>query len=114
MGAGEGAIGIFPPQYTSIIEPVPQSIQWHAAAYQSVKYYTERAAIYAPRQDPGHMKMEKQLIDLVMKTTEYGRRPIHPPNEHDDTYSALALMIHTYMSPNTSEPMMVFKGKSRY
>lgn len=110
MGAGEGALGIFPREYTALIEPIKQSIQWHCAAYQSLKYYTERAYIYAPRQDPGHMKIEKQLIDLVMKTTEYGRRPTHPPNEHDDTYSALALMVHTYFAPNQASDMYAVTG----
>jgi hypothetical protein len=110
MGAGEGALGIFPSKYITVIEPIKQSIQWHCAAYQSLKYYTERSQIYAPRQDPGHMKMEKQLIDLVMKTTEYGRRPIHPPNEHDDTYSALAMLIHTYMAPNQASDIYAATG----
>jgi hypothetical protein len=113
MGAGEGVIGIFPAMNTQV-EPVKQSIQWHASAYLDVKYYLETSHLKAPNEEPGHAKMEKQLIDLIMKQTEYGRRPIHPEGEHDDTYSALALLIHTYYSPQQNEPLTVTRGKSRY
>jgi hypothetical protein len=110
MGAGEGVITSFPPEHAYTIEPVRQSIQWHTSAYLDVKYYLETRTIHCPHQD----KLNKQMKQLIMKTTEYGRRPIHPEGEHDDTYSALSLLIHTYLSPNTNNPMEVMKSKTHY
>lgn len=94
IGAGEAVVNMFPQDARYRVIPVRQDIKYLMAAYLSVKNLLERRRLHMFK----HTKTKKQLIELIMKETQMGKRPIHPdnPESHDDTYSALSMLIHEH------------------
>jgi hypothetical protein len=94
IGAGEAVVQMFPQDAHYHIIPVRQDIKYLMSAYLSVKFQLERRRLHMFK----HTKTKKQLIELIMKETQSGKRPIHPdnPESHDDTYSALSMLIQEH------------------
>jgi hypothetical protein len=82
-----------------LLTTVKPSSEYHAKAYGAVKHYVETKTLHIPNQGPASLKITKQWGDLEMKEAKHLRYPDHPKNGHNDTYSAIEMMIQEYFPP---------------
>ena len=88
---------------------IPMQMKKKAEMYKQLKLMMEQEKVSLPN----NLKMEKQLITLMYKFTEFGLSVSAPPKGFDDYADALALLAHHFVLGNDDDEDEVFIIKSR-